>query len=94
MRRLLVGSSHSDKELESVIDKGKPIEKRKRKRKADDSEKAINGKQASRTATECKKINDYFVKHSGNSPVRHGTKPLSPAHQSHPLVSILLLVGV
>ncbi|XP_065206529.1 serine/threonine-protein kinase tousled-like 2 isoform X2 [Planococcus citri] len=83
------GSSHSDKEVESsVVDKNKPIEKKRRKRKADESnEKVINGKPSSRSAPECKKINDYFAKHSGSSPVRHGNKPLSPAHQSHPMYS-------
>lgn len=90
------GSSHSDKELDTLAaDKNsKVVEKRKRKRKADDSnsDKVINGKQAARTPTESKKINDYFVKHSGSSPVRHGTKPSSPAHQPpHALVSIFTL---
>ena len=69
----------------AVAEKGCKIgEKRKRKRKADDSnnEKAINGKQSVRTPSESKKINDYFVKHSGSSPVRHGAKPSSPAHQT------------
>lgn len=68
----------------------KVVEKRKRKRKADEgnNDKVINGKQAARTPTESKKINEYFVKHSGSSPVRHGTTPSSPAHQPpHPLVS-------
>lgn len=65
-----------------MVEKGnKTVEKRKRKRKADDSgEKAVNGKQTARTPSECKKINDYFVKNTGSSPVRHGAKPSSPAH--------------
>lgn len=91
---IVVGSSHSDKELDSsVVEKGtKTIEKRKRKRKADDSgDKAVNGKQTARTS-DCKKINDYFVKNTGNSPVRHGAKPSSPAHPAPlSLVSIIVL---
>jgi len=84
--RCPTGSSHSDKELDiAVFEKGgKLSEKRKRKRKADDSntDKVINGKQSIRAPSESKKINDYFVKHSGSSPVRHVAKPSSPAHQT------------
>ncbi|KAG8223703.1 hypothetical protein J437_LFUL004068, partial [Ladona fulva] len=74
------GSSHSDKDDNNTPEKlpRTPTE-RKRKRKVEDIGGSGNvggvviggGGKASRN--DGKKINEYFAKHSGNSPIRHGS---------------------
>uniref|UniRef100_A0A8D8ZN24 non-specific serine/threonine protein kinase n=1 Tax=Cacopsylla melanoneura TaxID=428564 RepID=A0A8D8ZN24_9HEMI len=80
------GSSHSDKEVESVStpEKLRPTE-RKRKRKGDDSAMSVSGPLmkggggggGARPLSDSKKINEYFVKHPTTSPLRHATSPPS-----------------
>lgn len=79
------GSSHSDKEVESVStpEKLRPTE-RKRKRKGDDANMSVGGPLMkgggggnARPLADSKKINEYFVKHPTTSPLRHATSPPS-----------------
>lgn len=93
-----VGSSHSDKEIETPE---KPVTKvpgpeRKRKRKADDGggggpNSGANCGAASGSSKSTKKINDYFSsKVTGGSPNRHqlgGAKSPSPHPSVKPMVS-------
>lgn len=67
---------------------------RKRKRKVGDEggigsggPQPSGGKPGPRLITDSgKKINDYFVKHTGSSPIRHGgAKSPSPAQQGYPM---------
>lgn len=81
----VLGSSHSDKEVDPNTPEKVPRtpSERKRKRKADDSSVAPKNV---RNATSDKKINDYF-KHSGNSPIRHGGAKSPSPQQPYPMVS-------
>lgn len=93
---LILGSSHSDKEVDPNTPEKVPRtpSERKRKRKVDDGVGGVpggpvGGKGArSVAALDNKKINEYFVKHHpGNSPIRHaGAKSPSP-QQGYPMVS-------
>lgn len=81
------GSSHSDKEVDPNTPEKLPRtpSERKRKRKNEDSG-GVPGKGVRTVSTE-KKI-DYFNKHSGNSPIRHGgAKSPSPQQSYNVMVS-------
>ncbi|KAK6618353.1 hypothetical protein RUM44_002805 [Polyplax serrata] len=82
------GSSHSDKEIESSATPEKQVRptERKRKRKAPDDIGIVQGK-SSRGASnqDNKKINDYFAKQQGTSPVRHGGAKSPSAQPSYPM---------
>lgn len=88
------GSSHSDKEVDpNTPEKVPRTPSQKRKRKADDTGVVVAvsvGGKGPRTATgENKKINEYFTKHAGNSPIRHGgAKSPSPQQGGYPMVNI------
>lgn len=90
---MCIGSSHSDKEVDPNTPEKVPRtpSERKRKRKADDTGCVVSvavGAKGARTATgETKKINDYFVKHAGNSPIRHGGAKSPSPQQGYPMVS-------
>lgn len=69
---------------------------RKRKRKVDDTgvvvAVSVGGKGARTASGENKKINDYFVKHAGNSPIRHGgAKSPSPQQGAYPMVNNIFI---
>lgn len=89
-----LGSSHSDKEVDPNTPEKVPRtpSERKRKRKADDTGGVVTvpvGAKGARTATsDNKKINDYFVKHAGNSPIRHGGAKSPSPQQGYPMVSL------
>nr|CAD7425440.1 unnamed protein product [Timema monikensis] len=82
-------SSHSDKEVDPNTPEKVPRtpSERKRKRKADDSGGVvalIPGGKGPRTADN-KKINDYFNKHAGTSPIRHGGSKSPSPQQGYPM---------
>lgn len=68
---------------------------RKRKRKADDTGVVVAvqvGAKGPRTASsDTKKLNDYFVKHAGNSPIRHGGAKSPSPQQGYAMVFTFLL---
>nr|CAD7590820.1 unnamed protein product [Timema genevievae] len=83
------GSSHSDKEVDPNTPEKVPRtpSERKRKRKADDSGGVVAivpGGKGPRTADN-KKINDYFNKHAGTSPIRHGGSKSPSPQQGYPM---------
>nr|CAD7444964.1 unnamed protein product [Timema bartmani] len=82
-------SSHSDKEVDPNTPEKVPRtpSERKRKRKADDSGGVVAivpGGKGPRTADN-KKINDYFNKHAGTSPIRHGGSKSPSPQQGYPM---------
>nr|CAD7403581.1 unnamed protein product [Timema poppensis] len=84
------GSSHSDKEVDPNTPEKVPRtpSERKRKRKADDSGGVVAlvpGGKGPRTADN-KKINDYFNKHAGTSPIRHGGSKSPSPQQGYPML--------
>lgn len=85
---LCQGSSHSDKEVDPNTPEKVPRtpSERKRKRKNEDSG-GLPGKGV-RTSSTDKKINDYFSKHSGNSPIRHGGAKSPSPQQSFGMVRV------
>lgn len=95
---LLSGSSDKEQDCSTPEKLARPSSERKRKRKvADDGGLGSGGltptcaKGGPRLPVDSKKINDYFVKHPGSSPIRHGggAKSPSPAQQGYPMVSNL-----
>lgn len=90
---LLAGSSHSDKEVDPNTPEkiSRTPSERKRKRKGDDGGGGVAGPvggaggKGARTGDN-KKINEYFPKHAGTSPIRHGGSK-SPSPQAYPMVS-------
>lgn len=97
---VVVGSSHSDKEVDPNTPEKVPRtpSERKRKRKADDGGGGVTGgpigSKGSRSVAglENKKINEYFPKHHlGNSPIRHGGAKSPSPQQGYPMVNILLI---
>nr|CAD7457967.1 unnamed protein product [Timema tahoe] len=89
MAELMDGSSHSDKEVDPNTPEKVPRtpSERKRKRKADDSGGVVAivpGGKGPRTADN-KKINDYFNKHAGTSPIRHGGSKSPSPQQGYPM---------
>lgn len=99
-----IGSSHSDKEVDPNTPEKVPrtTSERKRKRKVDDTGVVVAvqvGGKGARTASGDKKINDYFVKHTGNSPIRIGGAKSPSPQQGYPMVNnqiitlLLLLQG-
>jgi hypothetical protein len=88
----IIGSSHSDKEVdtpEKQIPKV-PAPERRKKRKADDGgiskggDNSCGGTSTSSSKASNKKINDYFAsKASGGSPIRNSQGAKSPSpHQT------------
>lgn len=89
-----IGSSHSDKEVDPNTPEKVPrtTSERKRKRKVDDTGVVVAvqvGGKGARTASGDKKINDYFVKHAGNSPIRIGGAKSPSPQQGYPMVNNL-----
>lgn len=83
------GSSHSDKELDSNTPEKIPRtpSERKRKRKTEDTGGTGKGVRTG-GGGDNKKVSDYLIKHSGNSPIRHGgAKSPSPQQPPYPMVS-------
>ncbi|XP_075237221.1 tousled-like kinase isoform X2 [Lycorma delicatula] len=84
------GSSDKEQDCNTTPEKlARPPSERKRKRKVGDDGGLGGGgivaKGTPRLITDSKKINDYFVKHPGSSPIRHGgAKSPSPAQQGYP----------
>lgn len=90
---MLPGSSHSDKEVDPNTPEklSRTASERKRKRKVDDGGGGVVGPvggaggKGARTGDN-KKINEYFPKHAGTSPIRlAGSK--SPSPQAYAMVS-------
>jgi len=90
---MLAGSSHSDKEVDPNTPEklSRTASERKRKRKVDDGGGGVAGPvggaggKGARTGDN-KKINEYFPKHAGTSPIRlAGSK--SPSPQAYAMVS-------
>lgn len=92
---LCQGSSHSDKEVDPTNTPEKvprtPLERTKRKRKNEDGGGGPGKGARTTVASSEKKINDYFNKHSGNSPIRHGGAKSPSPQQSYVMVSIKYL---
>lgn len=97
---LLAGSSHSDKEVDPNTPEkiSRTPSERKRKRKGDDGGGGVAGPvggaggKGARTGDN-KKINEYFPKHAGTSPIRHGGSK-SPSPQAYPMVSNSLILYI
>lgn len=93
----MLGSSHSDKEVDANTPEKVPrtASERKRKRKADDGGGGVPGGPVgskgarSVAALDNKKINEYFPKHHlGNSPIRHGGAKSPSPQQGYPMVCL------
>ncbi|PSN33437.1 Serine/threonine-protein kinase tousled-like 1 [Blattella germanica] len=87
------GSSHSDKEPDPNNTPEKlprtPLDRKRKRNKVDDGGGGVAaaggaGGKGARTADN-KKINEYFPKHAGNSPIRHGGSK-SPSPQGYPMM--------
>ncbi|KAJ8686809.1 hypothetical protein QAD02_022603 [Eretmocerus hayati] len=92
------GSSHSDKEIDPNTPEKLPRtpSERKRKRKADDTGGGglMGGKGARVSASDNKKINEYFPKHHvGSSPIRHGGAKSPSPQQGYPSIPGAAVVG-
>lgn len=87
------GSSHSDKEMDNNTPEKVPRStERKRKRKADDGFGSSGsggggGGGGKGSRGDGKKINEYFAKHPGNSPIRHGGAKSPSPQQGYVMVS-------
>ncbi|XP_054285343.1 serine/threonine-protein kinase tousled-like 2 isoform X3 [Macrosteles quadrilineatus] len=82
------GSSDKEQDCGTPEKLARPTSDRKRKRKGgDDGASALgSGGKGGPRSIDTKKINDYFVKHTGNSPIRHGgAKSPSPGQQGYPM---------
>lgn len=94
MMILCQGSSHSDKEVDPNTPEKIPRtpSERKRKRKNEDvvGVPPVGGKGV-RTVSTDKKI-DYFNKHSGNSPIRHGGAKSPSPQQSYVMVGPFMIL--
>lgn len=89
----VVGSSDKEQDCGTPEKLARPGSDRKRKRKGGDEVLAA-AKGGPRLIADTKKINDYFVKHPGSSPIRHGgAKSPSPGQQSYSMVSETLPIG-
>ena len=95
------GSSHSDKEPDPNNTPEKlprtPLERKRKRTKVDDGGGGVAvtagaGGKGARTGDN-KKINEYFPKHAGNSPIRHGGSK-SPSPQAYPMVSTFYLTVI
>lgn len=96
---VLLGSSHSDKDVDANTPEKLPrtASERKRKRKIDDGSGGPGGPVSSKgarsvSALDNKKINDYFPKHHlVSSPIRHGGAKSPSPQQGYPMVIIFVM---
>jgi tousled-like kinase len=86
---LLIGSSHSDKEMDNNTPEKVPRStERKRKRKAEDGYGGSGSGGASKGSRDSKKISEFFAaKHPNNSPIRHGGAKSPSPQQAYVMVS-------